>query len=295
MEATSTPTQPTAAPEQPPQPPRRPSQARAEQPPEEHPGSTRETELLRRAAEEKIQDTEIHDALEVFLAAEGETAWEPKELKINVGSEDEPRFVKWVIGPIEDTEINKIREQSPKKGANRAQRRAGMQGDVDESLVARRIVARATITPDMTGLARQLHMADPSDAVYAYFRKFGKTGLISMISERSSPSPAGTTRACRRSSRRQPGADKGGRGGVPPSAGLETWRTRSLLPLPRPRAGCRPFGEPDAAPRSPSSIRRYKAFIYGCAVWAEEQDIEKVKAQAGASSSRRQGVGQGRR
>lgn len=49
----------------------------------------------------------------------------------------------------------------------------------------------------------------------------------------------------------------------------------------------RPLGEPDAEPLTPLSARRHKAFIYACAAWCAEQEIERTKAQAGVSSTRR--------
>jgi|KBSMisStandDraft_5_1062788.scaffolds.fasta_scaffold1239566_1 hypothetical protein len=42
----------------------------------------------------------------------------------------------------------------------------------------------------------------------------------------------------------------------------------------------RPPGDPESPPLSPASVRRYKAFIYGCALFIEERDAEWRKVQA---------------
>lgn len=128
-----------------------------------------------------LQPVEIADALDFFLASEQDADMEvePKELKLNLGTKDKPRFVKWTITPIDDTEITRIRKESA--GGTRAQRRSGG-GEVDEAVVSRKLVVRATIDPDPVKLALTLNVVDPSDAVHTYFKKFGKTGLITQIS-----------------------------------------------------------------------------------------------------------------
>jgi hypothetical protein len=49
----------------------------------------------------------------------------------------------------------------------------------------------------------------------------------------------------------------------------------------------RPWGEPDASPVSPASVDRVKQFTYGCATFAEEELVERAKAAAGMSTTRR--------
>ena len=144
------------------------------------PDDARDSELIRAAATDRLPDDRVQDALDVFMRAEGDNPTEPQPLKINLGTKDEPNYVKWVVAPIDDSEIQRFREQSRTKGSRAARRRG--EGDVDEGLVARKIVARGTVEPDMGKLREKVGAADPADAVYAYFRKFGKTGLITKIS-----------------------------------------------------------------------------------------------------------------
>lgn len=140
-------------------------------------------ELIHEAANGKLSEEEAQDALEVFFKAEGEKGNadpEPQWLKVNVGSDKEPKRVRWLIQPVEDTEITKIRDAARTKGT-RAQRRSGT-AEVDENLVARRIVVEGSVVPDFRELAKRLNLVDPADAVSAYFNKFGKTGLITQLS-----------------------------------------------------------------------------------------------------------------
>jgi hypothetical protein len=87
--------------------------------------------------------------------------------------------VRWVIAPVSDTDITAIRKNS--QGGTRAQRRRG-DSEVDEALVSRRLVVKATVEPDPRELARAMKQVDPSDALHLFFAKYGKTGLITQIS-----------------------------------------------------------------------------------------------------------------
>lgn len=159
----------------------RASQREREEEPEAPAGPQRDSQLIRQAKEESLPEGDVQDALEAFLRAEGdEEEVVPTPLTINLGDDSKPNKIKWVILPVDDTEITRIRENSRTKGS-RAQRRRG-EGEVDEALVARKIVAKATVDPDLKGLAKKLSLVDPVDALYAYFKKFGKTGLITQIS-----------------------------------------------------------------------------------------------------------------
>lgn len=128
---------------------------------------------------QKLNDEQAQDALEWFLQADDSQEVEPKSLKLNMGNADKPEWISWVIGPVEDTLITKIREQSRK--GTRAQKRRG-DAEIDDMLVARRMVVEGTLEPDLRSLAKSLRMADPADAVQAFFKKRGKTGLITQLS-----------------------------------------------------------------------------------------------------------------
>lgn len=130
----------------------------------------------------ELKDEEIVAALDHFLATEqdAEEEIEPKALKLNVGTKEKPAWIRWVIVPVDDTEITRMRKNS--QAGTRAQRRRG-EAEVDEALVSRKLVVRGTVEPDIGDLARTMDSGpDPADAVHAYFKKFGKTGLITQIS-----------------------------------------------------------------------------------------------------------------
>lgn len=48
----------------------------------------------------------------------------------------------------------------------------------------------------------------------------------------------------------------------------------------------RPVGHPEADAMPPAYPSRVKAFVYGCALVAEDDAIERVKATMGVSSTR---------
>lgn len=143
-------------------------------------------ELMRAAqrsatGRDELTEPEIADALAFFLASEADAdeQVEPTELKLNLGTKDEKKYVRWVIAPIEDTRITAIRKESVK--GTRAQRRSG-QAETDEALVSRKIVIEGTVEPDPREMARAMGLVDPVDALDRYFRRYGKTGLITQIS-----------------------------------------------------------------------------------------------------------------
>lgn len=139
-------------------------------------------ETLKAAAKgQPLTEPEIADALDFYFAAEAdpEVAIVPTPLTLNLGTKEKPRKIRWEVLPVPDTEITRIRRESVR--GTRAQRRRG-DAEVDENLVARKIVVLGTVTPDLSTLARRLGVQDPVDALNTYFRKFGKTGLITQIS-----------------------------------------------------------------------------------------------------------------
>lgn len=150
-------------------------------------GEARTGSRLLRAAQgvnsgkDELTEDEIVGALDYFLATEqdAEVTVEPVELKLNVGTKGEKKFIRWVIAPVEDTRITAIRKESVK--GTRAQRRSG-QAEVDETLVSRKLVVEGTVEPDPKVLAKTMGLSDPSDAIHAFFKRFGKTGLITQIS-----------------------------------------------------------------------------------------------------------------
>jgi hypothetical protein len=51
----------------------------------------------------------------------------------------------------------------------------------------------------------------------------------------------------------------------------------------------RPIGHPESPPRPPAYPGRVKSFVYGCALAADADEVERVKAMMGGSISRRMG------
>lgn len=146
----------------------------------------RGTKDVLRAAQkdEPVSPEEVQDAVAFFLASEAseeeQPSVEPKTLTLNLGTKEKPRKVRWTVVPVEDTEITRLRRTS--QVGTRQQKRRG-EAEVDEAVVARKVVVRGTVDPDPKELARTLGTGpDPADAVHAFFSKYGKTGLITQIS-----------------------------------------------------------------------------------------------------------------
>jgi hypothetical protein len=101
----------------------------------------------------KRDSEQMADALDWLMEREADPdrAPEPKTLKLNLGTSDEPQWVRWVIVAVEDSKITAIREQS-RKGGNRRQRRAGtLDAEIDEMQVARKMVVEGTAGSDRSG------------------------------------------------------------------------------------------------------------------------------------------------
>lgn len=91
------------------------------------------------------------DATEWLLSSDGPSAEEiaPTRLRINVGSATEQRYIEWHIVPLPDSEFKKLQRSS---FGNRQTRRRVAQGDVtavDQSKYNRKVVAAATVYPDL--------------------------------------------------------------------------------------------------------------------------------------------------
>jgi hypothetical protein len=124
----------------------------------------------------KLSNEEQSSALQWFLSDEpdaGEVA--TRELELNVGSSDEPRWIAWVIRPIDESVIRAARREA---NGPRAQRRTG--GEGDEARGQARIVVAGTVTPDLVAAAKQQNIPDPAVAVRRRFSH--KPGLLTQIS-----------------------------------------------------------------------------------------------------------------
>lgn len=137
-----------------------------------------------------LEPEEVVDAMEWLLGDEmaggtqGEQTW-----KVNVGTDEHPRWVEWTISALDADTMNQIRAQARvSPTANRAARRAQRGADaseVDMYEMNLRIVAAATIYPDLRDAAekRGLAAADPVygpvELLRGMFRL--KPGIVSQI------------------------------------------------------------------------------------------------------------------
>lgn len=124
-------------------------------------------EAVRAAARGKVNPETADAATEWFLSDE-----EPlhKTVEINVGSEDEERWIPWVVRPIDLEVLRRIRRQS----ANTS-RRGGPEG-VDEIQANLQIVVAGTVSPDLKALAKQRGVPAPEELLRLRFVQ--KPGLL---------------------------------------------------------------------------------------------------------------------
>lgn len=106
-----------------------------------------------------------------------------RTLELNVGQDDKPNFVKWTIRALSGEEIAGINRQA---SGNRNARRAGGERDLDE--VQRRVVALATVEPDLDAVVKLKHAdTSQSDPLWARANVLAhrfrhKPGLITQLS-----------------------------------------------------------------------------------------------------------------
>lgn len=116
-------------------------------------------------AAKRLSPEEQLDALSWLLADEPETVPEITQTwVINVGTDEAPRNIDWTIKPLDADMMNFLREQTRKTSVpNRAARRT--RGDVDFNVTDFniRLVAAATVEPDLAEAARvkKVQAADP--------------------------------------------------------------------------------------------------------------------------------------
>jgi hypothetical protein len=161
-----------------------------------HVGSVREElgaqQLVEAAAQspkatQAMTPEERVDALE-WLLDDGESeqidalqTWE-----INLGSDDLPKMAQWTVRPITSDEMTFLRQQGRKEaGVNRQARRAGQEPEIDASMLNLRMVALATIEPDLQHAAKVkgVAAADPLHGPVMLLRsKFARRpGLVDQI------------------------------------------------------------------------------------------------------------------
>lgn len=133
---------------------------------------------VKAAAESKNPDrldpATQQSALDWFLSSEpiGGKDGDITVVRLNVGSEDEPRWIEWKLRPIELDALRSIR----KRAANT--REARRTGNIDEFRVNLEIVAAATVEPNLAQAAEQMG-GDPVETLRARF--YNRPGYITQL------------------------------------------------------------------------------------------------------------------
>lgn len=130
-----------------------------------------------------LPDSAKSSALDWFLNEDPrEAAEETEAVELNFGTQDAPRWVEWVIKPVQMEVMRAVR----RKAANT--RAARQTGEVDEYRVNLEIVVKGTVDPDVEAAALQLHQegrfptADPVEAVRSKFQS--KPGYVAQLAGR---------------------------------------------------------------------------------------------------------------
>lgn len=141
------------------------------------------SEVIRELAEgKKPSEEEALDATEWFLGDDSDLEVE-HEIDLNVGTTKKPKWVRWVVRPVDLDTIRRIRQAA--QTGTRAQRRAGVT-ELDEVQANVGIVVAGTVNPDLAALAKQMGSNDPDPkaraAAVLKHRFRHKPGLIGQIS-----------------------------------------------------------------------------------------------------------------
>lgn len=128
-----------------------------------------------------VPEATVSSALAWFMEDEEFVHQGTKQL--NVGTEDQPRWIEWTYRSLTGAEIDGVnRASTPARGA----RRQGAERNIDE--VQRRIVALATVDPDLDAIADskgvQRSVGDPlwHRMQILDWRFRNKSGLITQLS-----------------------------------------------------------------------------------------------------------------
>jgi len=139
-------------------------------------------EAVEAAAEGRSLTAEQHvDALEWLLADEEEDdSGFTRTLELNIGTAGVKVWMTWVIRPVDRETLRALRESG-----NRRQRRAGQFREVDTDEASLRIIATATVEPDLVEAARRKGIEAPDPAfgpmeiIQHRFRR--KPGLVDQV------------------------------------------------------------------------------------------------------------------
>jgi hypothetical protein len=135
----------------------------------------------------RLTDEQKLDALTWLLADADEDEQVTQTWEFNVGTEERPLWVNWTIKPLDADTMNALRQQARSEaGVNRRARRAGQgEADFDVTVFNLRMVAAATLDPDLAAAARTkgIEAADPlyGPVQMLQARTRNKPGLVDQI------------------------------------------------------------------------------------------------------------------
>lgn len=136
-------------------------------------------EAVKKVAEskkpDKVDPAVQQSALDWFISSEpiGGKDGGLTTVRLNVGTEDAPRWIEWKLRAIELDALRSIR----KRAANT--REARRTGNIDEFRVNLEIVAAATVEPDLGAAAEALGSGDPVETLRQRF--YNRPGYITQL------------------------------------------------------------------------------------------------------------------
>jgi hypothetical protein len=132
---------------------------------------------VQRAADGEPTDLPVGDALEYLLGAfqDPEGARVTRSLRVNVGTPNNPKLIRWVVRNIPGRRIREVREQAEER-ARRTKGSSGSQAVFDGNL---RVCVEGTVEPNLREGADRLGLADPADFLEVALQS--KQGLVEQI------------------------------------------------------------------------------------------------------------------
>lgn len=125
------------------------------------------TQVKQMAPEEQL------DALTWLLTDESEEEQQrpTRLLNLNVGTDQDTKWIEWTITTLDADTFNQIRAQTRSEGGNRQQQRARRRGrgdemDIDVTTYNLRVVAAATIVPDLDKAVEAKYGGPSADPLY---------------------------------------------------------------------------------------------------------------------------------